>query len=97
MIDIPSVKTNCQQIAQTLRSGWDESGCVESARLLTALIPALSVMPAHLQLRGVEISSAILACQERHDWLGLADYLEVEVIELLEEMESLMSVSLIKA
>jgi len=28
------------------------------------------------------VLSAILACQERQDWLGLADWLEVEFLEV---------------
>ncbi|MGL4207643.1 MAG: hypothetical protein ACRCRW_16195 [Aeromonadaceae bacterium] len=88
MINVPSFKTGCQQIAQILRNGWDESGCVESARLLSALIPVLSALPPLLQQRCVQISSAILACQERHDWLGLADYLEYELVELLDELDA---------
>ena len=34
------------------------------------------------------IFSSILACQEREDWLGLADYIEYDLLEIIRERVS---------
>ena len=90
MIDIQSFKDGARVLAKRLRLGWDEAGCYDSARLMGFFIPFIPYMPEDLQRTCTFVTSSMLACQERRDWLGLADYLEVEVIELLESVESLM-------
>jgi hypothetical protein len=38
---------------------------------------------AERQAEWGRVLSAILACQERQDWLGVADWLEVELAEVV--------------
>ena len=90
MIDFESFKQGASILADRLRLGWDEAGCYDSARLMAFFIPFIPYMPEELQRTCTSVTSNMLVCQERRDWLGLADYLDVEVIELLEAVEVLM-------
>ena len=91
MIDIQSFKEGAQLLASRLRLGWDEAGCNVSSHLMTYLVPFILFMLEEKLQRCKVIIANMLACQERRDWLGFADYLEVEVIALLESIEALMS------
>lgn len=90
MIDFESFKKGAQILADRLRLGWDEAGCYDTARLMAFFIPIIPYMPEELRLVCNGVTANMLACQERRDWLGLADYLDVEVIELLDAVEALM-------
>jgi len=57
-------------------------------------VTALQTLPTLLQdiltTRGMlppELVAAMLQCQERQDWLGLADYLEYELVQLLDSTD----------
>ena len=93
MIDIQSFKEGAQLLASRLRLGWDEAGCYDSSHLMAFLVPFIPYMPEEMRQRCKAIIANMLACQERRDWLGFADYLEVEVIALLESIEALMGES----
>lgn len=70
----------CIALAHNFRLGLH----VESALLLPTLVEqALQALPQEQHRDAVTIVTALLACQERHDWLGLADWLEVELATLL--------------
>lgn len=97
MIDFESFKKGAQILADRLRLGWDEAGCYDSARLMAFFIPIIPYMPEELRLVCNNITGSMLACQERRDWLGFADYLEVEVMDLLDAVEALMDEQLVGA
>jgi hypothetical protein len=42
--------------------------------------------PRDVQQSWAGVLTQMLACQERQDWLGLADFLEYELVELLESV-----------
>lgn len=74
----------CIALAHNFRLGLH----VESALLLPTLVEqALQALPQEQHRDAVTIVTALLACQERHDWLGLADWLEVELATLLATLE----------
>lgn len=87
MIDVASFKTGAETLATMLREGRDESACFECGRLLQLLTPLMSHFPSELQVRLVTLAKHLLQCQERHDWVGLCDYLEYELPQLLDEIE----------
>ena len=91
MINFESFRSGCLTLAERLRVGWDETACYDTARLLSFFIPFIPYMPQEMQRTCTSVTSSMLACQERRDWLGLADYLEVEVMALLEAVEGLMT------
>lgn len=75
-----TITEQCIALAHHFRLGLH----VESALQLSALVEqALHTLPPEHQGDAVTIVSALLACQEHHDWLGLADWLEVEFATLL--------------
>lgn len=77
-----TIKEQCIALAHNFRLGLH----VESALQLPDLVEqALHTIPSEQHRDVVAIVSALLACQERHDWLGLADWLEGELAILLSE------------
>ncbi|MFM5707183.1 hypothetical protein ACTG2M_07030 [Aeromonas veronii] len=75
-----TITEQCIALAHNFRLGLH----VENALQLPGLVEqALHALPPEHQGDAVTIVSALLACQERHDWLGLADWLEVEFATLL--------------
>ena len=87
MIDVASFKTGAENLAIMLREGRDESACFECGRLLQLLTPLMIHLPAELQVCLVTLAKQLLQCQERHDWVGLCDYMEYELPHLLDEIE----------
>lgn len=79
------IRKECITLAHSFRLGHH----VESALLLPTLIEqVLQAIPSAHHNEAVTIISALLACQERHDWLGLADWLEGELTALLQSPAS---------
>ena len=57
---------------------------MESALTLPDLLEqVLLALPHEHRSEAARIIAALLACQERNDWLGLADWLEGELAALL--------------
>lgn len=72
------------ELARQFRTGHPAQAALDTVDLLTALGSLLQQhAPHHLPAYG-EIVHACLACQQRRDWLGLADWLAGELVELLQ-------------
>lgn len=72
------------ELALEFRLGKNTQAALEMAEMVNTLIAIFpTTAPASVQQLG-HILGQILQCQERHDWLGLADYLEYELQELLQ-------------
>ena len=69
MINFESFRNGCVALAERLRVGWDETACYDSARLLSFFIPFIPYMPEEMQRACTSVTSSMLACQERRDWL----------------------------
>lgn len=79
-----TLKLECIALARRFRLGHH----VESALALPPLLEqVLQELPPQRQHDIAAIVGALLACQERHDWLGLADWLEGELIAILDGTE----------
>ncbi|MFQ1845132.1 hypothetical protein ACK36I_04075 [Aeromonas veronii] len=75
-----TLKHHCITLAHRFRLGHH----VESALTLPDLLEqVLLALPHEHRSEAARIIAALLACQERHDWLGLADWLEGELAALL--------------
>ncbi|AXB03713.1 hypothetical protein ACV1D8_12505 [Aeromonas caviae] len=75
-----SLAHECIDLARRFRLGHH----VESALALPALLErVLAALPTTRYSEAAKVIAALLACQERHDWLGLADWLEGELVTLL--------------
>lgn len=76
-----NLQQECTSLAKRLRLGHS----VESMLILPGLIEQVLVgLPLSRHAQATRIVAAMLACQEHHDWLGLADWLESELIGLLD-------------
>lgn len=74
----------CRQCAALFRLGRD----VEAALTMVDVFEQAQLCPASaavdVQQMWAQVLMQMLNCQERQDWLGLADYMEYELVELLE-------------
>ncbi|WKE66727.1 hypothetical protein PVT67_05655 [Gallaecimonas kandeliae] len=77
---------DCQQAcltqARLFRLGMNTEAALEMVTLLEEIIGLVS-KSGQPQPQLVQVFGEMLRCQERQDWLGLADYLEFELQELL--------------
>lgn len=55
--------------------------------LLTIILPEIIQKKVHHSKSIELILSSIMTCQENEDWLGLADYIEYDLIDLLQSNE----------
>ena len=79
----PELILAARQCAGLFRLGRDVEAVSEMVELFTRLMPLFSEEPAEVQQEWLRLLTVMLACQEARDVLGLADYLECELVELL--------------
>lgn len=82
MNDIDTLKQQSLALARLFRQGQHVRGALDMLPLLEAALPLLQAMPEKAA-SVTPLLQAMLACQERQDWIGLADYFEYELLELL--------------
>lgn len=68
--------------AKLFRLGRDIEGALKMVELIGRSLPLMDGVSAERQAEWGRVLTEILACQERQDWLGVADWLEVEFIEV---------------
>ena len=72
------------KLALEFRLGSNTQAALDMAEMANALIAIFpTTNPSSVQQLG-SILGQILQCQERRDWLGVADYLEYELKDLLQ-------------
>lgn len=76
------VVEEARDCAKLFRLGRDIEGALKMVELIDRSLPLMDGVSAGRQAEWGRVLSAILACQERQDWLGLADWLEVEFLEV---------------
>ncbi|WP_296255910.1 MULTISPECIES: hypothetical protein [unclassified Pseudomonas] len=76
------ITDNARQCARLFRLGRDIEGALAMVELLDAAMPQFTARSVEEQARWMQVLSAILQCQERQDWLGVADWLEVEFVQM---------------
>ncbi len=69
--------------AALFRLGRNVEAALDMVELFTGLMPLFAQGPEALQQQWPCLLQAMLDRQEAHDWLGLADYLEYELVDLL--------------
>lgn len=69
--------------AGLFRLGRDVEAALQMVELFTQLMPLLSKESPEVQQECLRLLTLMLSCQETRDVLGLADYLEYELVELL--------------
>ncbi|KAB0499753.1 hypothetical protein [Pseudomonas vancouverensis] len=74
----------CRQCAALFRLGRDVEAALTMVDVFDEAQTSLVSAPEDVQLAWACLLNQMLACQERQDWLGLADFMEYELVELLE-------------
>ena len=73
----------CRRCAALFRLGRD----VEAALTMVDVFEQAQQCLASASVEAwAQVLMQMLDCQERQDWLGLADYMEYELVELLESV-----------
>lgn len=80
-----TIASQLTQLAQQFRLGMSLDAAMALPPLMKSLLPLLPSLSPTAQRQLPQIMSAILACQEREDWLGLADWLEYELRHMLSD------------
>lgn len=80
-----TIASQLTQLAQQFRLGMSLDAAMALPPLMKSLLPLLPSLSPTAQRQLPQIMSAILACQEREDWLGLADWLEYELRHVLSD------------
>lgn len=81
-VELSDAARNC---AGLFRLGRDVEGALDMVELFSHLMPLFAARSETAQQSWYSILAAILKCQEGRDSLGLADYLQYELVELLQE------------
>ncbi|MGF6207158.1 hypothetical protein [Pseudomonas frederiksbergensis] len=86
-----SVLSQCinesRQCAGLFRLGRDVEAALAMVDVFDEAQRRLSAAPREVQLQWAQVLTQMLACQERQDWLGLADFMEYELVDLLESVK----------
>lgn len=79
---------DCRRMALTLalafRLGKNTQAALDMADMVNTLIAIFPTTESVDRQKLGQILGQILQCQERRDWLGMADYLEYELQDLLQ-------------
>lgn len=79
---------DCRRIALTLalafRLGKNTQAALDMADMVNTLIAIFPTTESADRQKLGQILGQILQCQEQRDWLGIADYLEYELQDLLQ-------------
>ncbi|MEB2653141.1 hypothetical protein SOP89_17345 [Pseudomonas siliginis] len=74
----------CRQCAALFRLGRDVEAALTMVDVFEQAQLCLASASEKVQQDWAQVLTQMLDCQERQDWLGLADYMEYELVELLE-------------
>ncbi|MGE8411751.1 MAG: hypothetical protein ACN6QY_05225 [Pseudomonas sp.] len=76
---------NARDVAGLFRLGRDVEAAGVMIELFEPVQRLVDVAPVPVHQDWARLLGLMLACQEAQDWLGLADYLEYEMVEWLRE------------
>ena len=76
----------CRECASLFRLGRDVEAALSMVEVFEGAQQLLQSAPADVQQMWTQVLTQMLDCQERQDWLGLADSIGYELIELLTAM-----------
>lgn len=88
MTTIEQCVDECRQCAGLFRLGRDVEAALDMVEVFEGAQQVLISAPAPIQQDWSFVLTHMLDCQERQDWLGLADWMEYELIEVLQKARS---------
>lgn len=74
----------CRRCAGLFRLGRDVEAALDMVDVFEGAQHLLVSASPDIQQSWAQVLTQMLVCQERQDWLGLADFMEYELIGLLE-------------
>lgn len=74
----------CRRCAGLFRLGRDVEAALDMVDVFEGAQQLLVSASSDIQQSWAHLLTQMLDCQERQDWLGLADFMEYELIRLLE-------------
>lgn len=80
--------SDCRQCALLFRLGRDVEAALNMVDVFEQSQALLSQMPQAIQQQWAQLLMSMLAAQEAQNWLGLADSMEYELVDLLEAGQS---------
>ncbi|MCI9876708.1 MULTISPECIES: hypothetical protein [Pseudomonas] len=84
MSTLSQCQDQCRQCAALFRLGRDVEAALTMVDVFEQAQQCLASASVDIQQAWAQVLTQMLDCQERQDWLGLADYMEYELVELLE-------------
>ena len=87
-ISVQLWQKKANDLALKIRLGHNVEAGLILVTYLEQLVAEYPKFPIEQQRQFQSILSSMLACQERQDWIGLADYLEYELQQLFTELNS---------
>ncbi|WP_191488640.1 hypothetical protein [Pseudomonas sp. FEN] len=75
---------DARECAGLFRLGRDVEAALEMVEVFDTAQLALQGAPQEVRQQWAQLLTRMLACQESQDWLGLADWMEYELVGLLE-------------
>ena len=88
MTTIEQCVDECRQCAGLFRLGRDVEAALDMVEVFEGAQQLLMSAPATVQQDWALVLTHMFDCQERQDWLGLADWMEYELIEVLQKARS---------
>jgi len=73
-----------RECAGLFRLGRDVEAALNMVEVFDAAQLALASAPGEVRQQWGQLLTRMLVCQESQDWLGLADWMEYELVGLLE-------------
>jgi hypothetical protein len=83
MSAIEQCAVDCNQCAGLFRLGRSVEAALEMLAIFEAADALLARRSPEVRQQWALVLGAMLACQQAQDWLGLADYMQYETVELL--------------
>ncbi|MGC5700258.1 hypothetical protein J4P02_08630 [Pseudomonas sp. NFXW11] len=84
MNSLEPVFVQARETAGLFRLGRDVEAALAMIELFDPVQSRVDGAGAAIQQQWADLLGAMLGCQEAQDWLGLADYLEYELLEWLQ-------------
>ncbi|NWB95065.1 hypothetical protein HX870_09300 [Pseudomonas gingeri] len=75
-----------RECAGLFRLGRDVEAALNMVEVFDAAQLALASAPQEVRQQWAQLLTRMLVCQESQDWLGLADWMEYELVGLLESV-----------
>ncbi|WP_248802288.1 hypothetical protein [Pseudomonas sp. MWU13-2100] len=75
---------DARECAGLFRLGRDVEAALNMVEVFDTVQLALEAAPREIRQQWAQLLARMLVCQESQDWLGLADWMEYELVGLLE-------------